>query len=69
MSVIVGMLAYVLGMSTGATQMREHLTRRPHVSVDMSTLPNADCQFIIGQQDDDGRPGGSKSLHVLTDCP
>lgn len=38
-------------------------------TVDVGELPSSDCWYEVGQRDDDGKPGGSKTVRVRQLCP
>jgi len=41
----------------------------PVVPLDMEGLPSGDCWYEVGQRDNDGEPGGSKTVKVELLCP
>jgi len=38
-------------------------------TVNVGALPSSDCWWEVGMRDDDGRPGGSKSVRSELMCP
>lgn len=39
------------------------------ITLDVGELPNADCWYEVTQTDNDGEPGGDKTVHVEPLCP
>lgn len=39
------------------------------ITVDVGKFPSPDCWAEVNMRDDDGKPGGSKTIHTETLCP
>ena len=44
-------------------------TRTRTATVNVGAMPSSDCWWEVGMRDDDGRPGGSKSVRSELMCP